>query len=103
MNNIAKTPLRLVRSYAKDKVLIDITKISYFKLKSNYIEFYSDKPSPSGAFMYVFGFMSSSNKNCIETIYWGSDEEAKEEYHSISEDLNRYYNNIGTVRRINQN
>jgi len=103
MNNLAKTPLRLVRNYAKNKVLIDITKIAYFKLRSNYIEFYSDKPSPSGAFFVVTGFMSSGNKNCIETIYWESDEEAKEEYDSIKDDLNRYYNNIGTVRGVNQN
>lgn len=103
MNNISKTPLRLVRSYANNKVLIDITKIAYFKLHNNYIEFYSDKPSPSGAFAVFAGFMSSSNKNCIETIFWGSDEEAKEEYDSIKDDLNRYYNNIGLVRGVNQN
>jgi hypothetical protein len=103
MNNLAKTSLKLVRSYSDNRVLIDLTKIAYFKLRKNYIQFYSDKPSASGAFIGVFGFMSSSNKNCIETIYWESDKEAKEEYDSIQTDLNRYYNNIGTVRGVNQN
>lgn len=99
MNHITKTPLKLVRSYAGGKVLIDITKIVNFKLNSNYISFYSDKPAPSGAFVFGFGFWTSTNRNCVETICWGSDEEAFAELQSIQDDLNQYYN-IGLVQGI---
>jgi hypothetical protein len=104
MNHIVKQPLKLIRNYHKNRILIDLTKISYYKLNNNYITFYSDKPATSGAFFFGFGFWISTNRTTVETIFWETNEAALDEFNSIQNDLNQYYNNIGLVQGvINQN
>ncbi len=91
--------IQLVRRYANN-ILIDLTKISYFKLDNNTIYFYNNTPNYGGTLFLSFGISMTSSKNLLETIIWNTNEDALNEFNDIQKDLNIYYQNIGTVKKF---
>ncbi len=91
--------IQLIRRYANN-ILIDLTKISYFKLDNNSIYFYNNTPNYGGSFFLSFGFSMTSSKNLLEVIKWDTTEDALNEFNDIQKDLNVYYQNVGTVKKF---
>ncbi len=89
----------LVRRYANN-LLIDLTKLSAFRLDNNKIYFYNHTPNYGGSLIFGFGFGMTSTKNIFETIQWKTNEDALDEFNSIQKDLNIYYERIGLVNKI---
>jgi hypothetical protein len=84
---------RLVRVYNDGKLLIDLTKITSVKRDGCTLKFYSQggRMEGSGFMIGVFGTFDSSTLPIYHGT-WKEEDHAIQEFNSIQEDLNAFYN-----------